>query len=151
MIPWIVAHQAPPSLGFSRQEYRSGLPRPPPEHLPNPGTDLHLLCLLHWQVDSLPLAPPRKPLTSLSSHLFIYEVKVKQITKPSYVLVFPGGSDGKESTSNGGDLGSIPELGRSPGGGRGNPLQYSCLENPRDGGAWWAAVSGVAQSQTRLK
>ena len=43
---------------------------------------------------------------------------------------FPGGSDGKESTRNGGDLGSIPELGRSPGGGHGNPLQYSCLENP---------------------
>ena len=45
-------------------------------------------------------------------------------------------------------LGLIPESGRSPGEGNGNPLQYSCLENPRDGGAWWAAVSGVAQSQT---
>ena len=43
---------------------------------------------------------------------------------------FPGGSDGKESTCNEGDLGLIPELGRSPGGGHGNPLQYSCLENP---------------------
>ena len=43
---------------------------------------------------------------------------------------FPGGSDGKESTCNVGDLGSIPRLGRSPGGGHGNPLQYSCLENP---------------------
>ena len=43
---------------------------------------------------------------------------------------FPGGSDGKESASNAGDLGSIPGLGRSPGGGHGNPLQYSCLENP---------------------
>ena len=43
---------------------------------------------------------------------------------------FPGGSDSKESTCNLGDLGSIPELGRSPGGGHGNPLQYSCLENP---------------------
>ena len=47
------------------------------------------------------------------------------------------------------DAGSIPGSGRSPGGGRGNPLYYSCLENPRDGGAWWAAVSGVAQ-RTRL-
>ena len=45
-------------------------------------------------------------------------------------LGFPGGSDGKESTYNRGDLGSVPELGRSPGGGHGNPLQYSCLENP---------------------
>ena len=43
---------------------------------------------------------------------------------------FPGGSDGEESTCNAGDLGSIPRLGRSPGGGHGNPLQYSCLENP---------------------
>ena len=49
---------------------------------------------------------------------------------------FPGGSDGKESACNAGDLGSIPELGRSPGGGRGDPLQYSCLENPVDKGAW---------------
>ena len=49
------------------------------------------------------------------------------------------------------DVGSIPGLGKSPAGGHGNPLQYSCLENPRDGQAWWAAVYGVAQSQTRLK
>ena len=50
---------------------------------------------------------------------------------PTPVFIgFPGGSDGKESACNVGDLGSIPELGRSPGGGLGNPLQYSCLENP---------------------
>ena len=114
-------------------------------------------------------------------------------------LGFRGGSDGKESACNAGDLGSIPELGRSPGQrhgnllqcsclanphgqrrlvgcspwgrsesdttkrlhfhfslscigeGNGNPLQCSCLENTRDGGAWWAAVYGVAQSRTRLK
>ena len=48
------------------------------------------------------------------------------------VLVFPGGSDGKESACNVGDLGSIPELGRSHGGGHGNPLQYSCLKNSRE-------------------
>ena len=64
---------------------------------------------------------------------------------------FPGGSDGKEYTCNAGDMNSIPGLGRSPRGGNGNPLQYSFLENPRDGGAWWAAVCGVAQSRTRLK
>ena len=46
---------------------------------------------------------------------------------------------------------SIPGLGRSPGGGHGNPLQCSCLENPRDGGAWWATIYGVAQGWTRLK
>ena len=49
---------------------------------------------------------------------------------------FPGGSDGKASAYNTGDLGLIPELGRSPGKGNGNPLQYSCLENPVDGGTW---------------
>ena len=63
----------------------------------------------------------------------------------------PGGSDGKESTCNAGDLGLIPGLGRSPGGGHGNPFQYSCLENPMDRGAWWTTVHGVAKSQTRLK
>ena len=51
---------------------------------------------------------------------------------------FPGGSDNKVSACNVGDPGSIPGLGRSPGEGNGNPLQYSCLENSMDGGAWWA-------------
>ena len=59
---------------------------------------------------------------------------------------FPGGSDGKESTCNVGDLGSIPGLGRSPGEENGNLLQYSCLENPMDRGAWWA--TGIAESDT---
>ena len=61
---------------------------------------------------------------------------------------FPGGSDGKASVYNVGDPGSIPGLGRSPGEGNGNPLQYSCLQNPMDGGAWWAAVHGAAKSRT---
>ena len=65
-------------------------------------------------------------------------------------LSFPGGSDGKESTCNAGDLASMPELGRSPGGGHGNQLQYSCLENYMDRGAWWAMVHGDAKSQTQL-
>ena len=60
---------------------------------------------------------------------------------------FPGGSDGKESAFSVGDPGSIPGLGRSPAEGHGNPLQYSCLENPMDRGAWWATVRGVAKSQ----
>ena len=61
---------------------------------------------------------------------------------------FPGGSDGKESACNAGDQGSVPGLGRSPGGGNGNPLQYSCLEDSMDRGAWRAIVCGVAESQT---
>ena len=63
---------------------------------------------------------------------------------------FPSGSDGKASSYNVGDLGSIPGLGRSPGEENGNPLQYSCLENSIDRGAWWTTVHGVAKSQTRL-
>ena len=55
-------------------------------------------------------------------------------------------SDSKQSACNAGDSGSIPGLGRSPGEGNGNPLQYSCLENSVDGGAWWATVHGVAES-----
>ena len=61
---------------------------------------------------------------------------------------FPGGSDGKASVYHAGDLGSIPGSGRSPGEGNGNPLQYSCLENPMDRGAWRATVHGVTKSQT---
>ena len=63
---------------------------------------------------------------------------------------FSGGSDSKESTCNAGDLGLIPVLGRYPGEGNGNPLQYSCLENPMDGVACWATVHGVSKSWTRL-
>ena len=67
---------------------------------------------------------------------------------------FPGGSVGKESTCSVGDTAdacSIPGLGRSPGGGCGNPLKYSCLENPMDRGAWWATVHGVTKRRTGLK
>ena len=63
---------------------------------------------------------------------------------------FLGGSDGKASASNAGDPGSIPGLGRSPGEGNGDPLQYSCLENPMDGGAWYPTIHGVEKSRTRL-
>ena len=59
---------------------------------------------------------------------------------------FPGSSDSKESACNAGDLGSIPGLGRSPGEGNGYPLQYCCLENHMDKGAWQATVHGVAKS-----
>jgi len=61
---------------------------------------------------------------------------------------FPGGSDSKESACNAGDPSSIPGLGRSPGERNGNPLQYSCLENSMDRGAWQAIVHGLAKSQT---
>ena len=66
----------------------------------------------------------------------------------SNILGFPGGSEGKESTCHPEALGSIPGLGRSPGGGHGYPLQYSCREKPMDRGAWWSTVHGAAKSQT---
>ena len=61
---------------------------------------------------------------------------------------FPGGSDGKESACDVGDLGSIPGSGRSSGEGNGYTLQCSCLENPRDRGAWWARAAGVTSKNT---
>ena len=63
-------------------------------------------------------------------------------------LGFPDGASGKEPACQCRRHSSIPGLGRSPGEGHGNPLQYSCLENPMDRGAWWATVPRVAQSQT---
>ena len=66
-----------------------------------------------------------------------------------YILGFPGGSDCKESTCNAGDLGSIPGSRRSSGEGNGYPLQFSCLENSMERGAWWAIVHGDT-TQCRL-
>ena len=67
-----------------------------------------------------------------------------------WTMGFPVGSDGKESACNAGDPGLIPGSGRSSGEGTGSPLQYSCLGNPMDRGAWWAAVHGVTKSRTQL-
>ena len=65
-------------------------------------------------------------------------------------VLVAGGSEVKVSAYNERDSGLIPGSGRSPGEGHGNPLQYSCLGNSRDGGAWWPTVHGVAKSRTRL-
>ena len=67
-----------------------------------------------------------------------------------HILELPWWLSGEESACNAGDAGSIPGSGRSPGGGNCNLLQYSCLENPMDRGAWPATVHGVTKSQTRL-
>ena len=71
------------------------------------------------------------------------------LTQLGKFTLFPGGSEFKASACNAGDLGSIPGSGRSPGERNGNPLQYFCLENSMDRGAWWAAVHRVAKSRTR--
>ena len=89
---------------------------------------------------------------ALTRQTFVDEVLSLHLNVLSrLVMGFPGGAEVKASACNLGDLGSIPGSGRSPGEGNGNPLQYSCLENPRDRGAWWAAIYGVTQSQIRLK
>ena len=82
-------------------------------------------------------------LCHLNSLVIIYIYIYFQINEvPGLLLGFPDGSGSKESACNVGDLDSIPGLGRSPGEGHGNPFQYSCLENPIDGGAWRATVHG---------
>ena len=112
-----------PSMGFSRQEYWSGLPFPSPGDLPNPGIEPRSPVL---QADSLPAEPPATP------------------------EGLPCSSNSKESACNTGVPGSISGSGRSYGEENGNPLQYSCLENPMDRGAWWATVYGIPNSWTRL-
>ena len=128
MSPWTVAHQAPLSMGFLRQEYWSGLPFSSSGDLPDLGIE--------------PLSP------RLAGGFFTTEPPKKPVYRYAcvYVCVFvcsPGGSDGKESACNEGELSSIPGSGRSREEGHGNPLQYSCLENPMDRGAW-----RVSKSQT---
>ena len=73
------------------------------------------------------------------------EISIPPSQNVKVLLGFSGGSDSKESACNAGDLDSIPRWGRSPGKGNGYPLQYSCLENTRDRGAWWATVHGVTK------
>ena len=90
-------------------------------------------------------------ISSITKHLVSFLI-IKSILAHGIIQKgFPGGSVSKESACNGGDQGSIPGLGRSPGERNSNPLQYSCLENSMDRGTWQATVPGVAKSQTRLK
>ena len=139
------------SRGFSRQEYWSGLPCPPPGDLPNP-----------WIEPGLPHC--RRILHCLNHQgsprileCVGYPFSWRRRWHPTPVLL-PGKSHGRRSPVGCSPWG-LSELDRterlhfhfSPsciGEGNGNPLQYSCLENPRDGGAWWAAVYEVAQSRT---
>ena len=85
----------------------------------------------------------------MKDKMLLYERNATSLMYALFSMDFPGGSEIKASACNVGDLGSIPGSGRSPGEGNDKPLQYSCLENPMDGGAWWAIVHGSAKSQTR--
>ena len=87
-------------------------------------------------------------MTFINKYLWLYCFIVNYIKYAA--MEFAWWLSGKESACNAGDSGSIPGSGRSPGEGSGNPLQYSCLGNPMDRGAWWATVHGVAKSRTRL-
>ena len=102
---------------------------------------------LSW---SICLEYPAHSSLTLCSALYLFDSSDHHLAFCMCLLVylhcFPGGLEGKESACNAGDQGSIPELGRYPGEENGNPLQYSCLENPMDGRAWQAAVHGVTKS-----
>ena len=119
---------------FSRQEYWSGLPCLPPGDLPD--LRIHPASLM---APALVGAFFTTSTTWEAHRTYMSLVKRMRAMKLSLVFIlldFPGGSDGKASAYNVGDHGSIPGLGRSLGEGNGNPLQYSCLENPMDGEAW---------------
>ena len=125
-------------MGIPRQEYWIGLPFPSPEDLPDPGIKLESPALLTspaLQADTFLMEPPGKPISIIYPYI-TYRVSL--------------GAHSKESACNVGDPGSILGSRRSHGEGNGYPLQYSCLKNPRDKGAWWATVHGVGKSQTRL-
>ena len=80
--------------------------------------------------------------------MIVLLVQLKIDSNCSHLLLkmdFPGGSMVKNLPANAGDTGSIPGSGRSPGRGRGNPVQYSCLENPMDREAWWSTIHGVTR------
>ena len=109
----------------------------------------HFLAVPFWKNDlvslSLSFLIPKRRIIILLASKNILSIKWNNRQED-----FPGGSEVKASAWNAGDPGSIPGSERSPGEGNGNPLQYSCLENPMEGGAWLATVHGVTKSQTRL-
>ena len=88
------------------------------------------------------------PLKTLDNYIVVYQIPILFIRYLYCLLDTYGGSDGKESACSAGDLGLIHDLGRSPGEQNGYPVQYSCLENPIDRGAWKATVLGEAESDT---
>ena len=122
---WTPAWQAPLSMGFSREEYWNGLPVPLPVD-PYPGIEPPSPVSPVLARGFFTTEPPEKPSLYASSEQLEIKIIIYLCTQ------IPGGSDGKACTYNAGDLGTISESGRSPGEGNGNPLLYSCLENPMD-------------------
>ena len=136
MVPAIHQHESAISIYMSPPSWAS-LPSSTPSH--HSGlSSLHPTANFHW--------PSILHMVNVYVSMLLF-----QLFHPFLPLCFPGGSDGKASTCNAGDLGLIPGSGRSPGEGNGNPPQYSCLENSMDWGAWKATVHGVTKSWTRLR
>ena len=132
---------------------------PDAEPLYVPGGHLHVFLGKTYIRFSCPVLNQIFFLTLLSCESSLYLLDVKplssgwlQLFSPilevAFSFHFPGGSDGKESACSGGDLGLISGLGRAPGGGHGNPAQYSCLENSMDRGAWQVTVHSWKESDT---
>ena len=131
--------EAPLSMGFSRQEFWSGLPFPSPGDLPNSGIEPASPA---FAGEFFTAEPSPKPQCDGSRKRSLWEVIVPWGRNLTNGISALGGAEVKASACNVGDLSSIPGSGRSPGEGNGNPLQYSCLENPKDRGAWCATVHG---------
>ena len=111
----------------------------------------HFPSLLRWCQRRPTEESELSPLPSANKAITLMEAMWGTVTRHLHLQTsFPGGSVVKNPPANAGDADSIPGLGRSPGGGHGNPLQYSCLENPMDRGTWQAAVHGVSKSWTWL-
>ena len=104
-----------------------------------------MMCVIHTHHENVSVPPFMPSGSSIST-----SSKGKVLTLYRLIKGFPGGSDSNESACNVGDLGLIPGLGRSLGGGCGNPLQYSCLESSMDRGTWQATVPGVRKNWTQL-
>ena len=111
----------------------------------------YILLGVTWRISLFIESPviPKKKLTSSRISL-LWSNRFFIVSTFPYSQGFPGSLVGKESACNAGDLGLIPGLGRYPGDGIGSPLQYSCLENSMDRGAWWATVREVAKSRIQL-
>ena len=151
VIPWTVAHQDPLSMGFSWQEYWSALPSAPPGDLPNQGWNLRLLYLLQgrWILYALShLGSVQFSRSVVSNSCDPMNHSTPGLPVQHQLLMF---AQVHVHCISDRDMSSTPGLGRSPGEGYGNPLQYSCQENPMDRGAWRATVHRVTKSGTRLK
>ena len=136
--PWTAAYQVPPSMGFSRQEYWSGVPLP--------SQDKPRGCIKEQRHYFANKGPSSQGYWRRQWHPTPVLLPGKSHGRRSLVGCSPWGHEESDTTERLHFHFSFSCVGE----GNGNPLQCSCLENPRDGGAWWAAVYGVAEGRTQL-